>query len=210
MKIADKQELQQIIFNHSIDYQNVMNLYKKFTAKPYLLLVIDTTFALDNPWYFRKNLSERIQKLIVTNDDKISHKKLQYDINREAVKLSSLSSGIIDKYEYLTSKTILPFNQSRIIEEAKFIYSPLGKGFEKQMKTTEDQGEKQIKALEENRKQLVTSSGEKESLTLLKQREIFEELVNDGEIQSLIKHINFNNLIYHFKGESGPKRFISF
>ena len=37
--------------------------------------------------------------------------------------------------------------QSRIIEQAKFTYSPLGKAFEKQIKTTEDQGLKQVEAL---------------------------------------------------------------
>ena len=60
-------------------------------------------------------------------DDKISDEKLQYDINREAVKVSALSSGKIDKYEYLTGEEVLPFNQRQIIEQAKFTYSPLGK-----------------------------------------------------------------------------------
>ena len=59
-------------------------------------------------------------------------KKLQYDINREAAKLSALSSGKIDKYEYLTGEEILPSNQQQIIEQAKFTYSPLGKTFQKQ------------------------------------------------------------------------------
>ena len=60
-------------------------------------------------------------------DDKIKDEKLQYDINREAAKISALSSGKIDKYEYLTDKEILPSDQSRVIEQAKFTYSPLGK-----------------------------------------------------------------------------------
>ena len=60
--------------------------------------------------------------------------KLQYDINREASKISALSSGKIDKYEYLTDEEILPSNQQQIIEQAKFTYSPLGKAFEKQTK----------------------------------------------------------------------------
>ena len=42
----------------------------------------------------------------------------------------------------------MPFNQRQIIEQAKFAYSPLGKTFEKQTKTTEDQVQKQVKALE--------------------------------------------------------------
>ena len=68
--------------------------------------------------------------------------KMQYDINRKAVKISVLSSGKIDKYEYLAGEKILPLDQSRIIEQAKFTYSPLGKAFENQIKAIEDQGEK--------------------------------------------------------------------
>ena len=48
--------------------------------------------------------------------------------------------------------------QSRIIKQAKFTYSSLGKSFEKQKKTIEDQEEKQIKALEEHEKRLVESN----------------------------------------------------
>ena len=83
----------------------------------------------------------------MTIDDQIRDEKLQYDINREAAKISALSSGKIRKYEYLTGEDILPSNQQQIIEQTKFSYSPLGKAFEKQLKTIEDQGEKQIKAL---------------------------------------------------------------
>ena len=74
----------------------------------------------------------------MTVDDKIKDKKLQYNINREVAKISTSSSGKIDKYEYLTGEEILPSDQSRTIEQAKFIYSPLGKAFQKQIKTTED------------------------------------------------------------------------
>ena len=80
-------------------------------------------------------------------DDQIRDEKLQFDINREAAKISALSSDKIDKYEYLTGEEILPSNQQQIIEQAKFTYSPLGKAFEKQIKTIEDQGQKQIKAI---------------------------------------------------------------
>ena len=51
----------------------------------------------------------------MTIDDKIKDKKVQYDVNREAAKISALSSGKIDKYEYLTGEEILPSDQSRII-----------------------------------------------------------------------------------------------
>ena len=58
-----------------------------------------------------------------------------------------MSSNKFNKYEYLTGEEILPSNQKQMIEQAKFTYSPLGKAFEKQIKTIEDQGEKQVKAL---------------------------------------------------------------
>ena len=80
-------------------------------------------------------------------DHKIRDEKLQYDNNREAAKISALSSDKIDTYEYLTVEEILPFNQKRVIEQAKFTCSPLGKVLEKQRKTIEDQGRKQIDAI---------------------------------------------------------------
>ena len=83
---------------------------------------------------------------IMTLNDQIRDEKLQYNINIKAAEISALSSGKIDKYEYLTGKDILPSNQQQIIEQAKFTYSPLGKAFEKQIKTIKDQGENQIKA----------------------------------------------------------------
>ena len=70
----------------------------------------------------------------MTIDDKIRDEKLQHDINRDVEKISALSSGEIDKYEFLTRQEIFPSDQSRIIEQAKFTYSPLGKAFEKQKK----------------------------------------------------------------------------
>ena len=70
----------------------------------------------------------------MTIKDQIKDEKLEYDINREAAKISALSSGKIDKYEYLTGEEILPSNQQQIIQQAKFTYSPLGKAFEKQIK----------------------------------------------------------------------------
>ena len=75
----------------------------------------------------------------MTTDDKIKDEKLQYNINREAAKISALSSGKLDKFEYLAGKEILLSDQSRIIEQTKFTYSALGKSFEKQIKTIEVQ-----------------------------------------------------------------------
>ena len=67
----------------------------------------------------------------MTIDDKIKAGKLQYNINKEAAKISALSSDKIDKYKYYTGEEILPSDQSGIMEQAKFTYSPLGKTFQK-------------------------------------------------------------------------------
>ena len=80
----------------------------------------------------------------MTMNDQIKDEKLQYDINREAAKISALSSGKLHKYEYLTGEDILPSNQQQIIGQTKFTYSPLAKAFDKQIKATEDEGKKQI------------------------------------------------------------------
>ena len=67
----------------------------------------------------------------------------QMPILTKAAKISALLSGKIDRFEFLTGEEILPSGQSRIIKQAKFIYLPLSKAFEKQVKTIEDQGRKQ-------------------------------------------------------------------
>ena len=61
---------------------------------------------------------------------------------REAAKISALSSGKIDKYEYLTGEEILPSNQKQITEQTQFTYSPPEKAFEKQTK-------EQVKAIKD-------------------------------------------------------------
>ena len=81
----------------------------------------------------------------MTINDQIKDEKLQYDINRKA---AAKSSGNIHKYEYLTGEDILPSNQQQITEQTKFIHYPLGKAFEKQIKTIKDQGKKQVNSLE--------------------------------------------------------------
>ena len=58
----------------------------------------------------------------MTVDDRIGDEKLQYDINREAAKVSALFSGKIDRYEYPTGEEILSSDQSRIIEQVKFTF----------------------------------------------------------------------------------------
>ena len=133
---------------------------------------------------------------------------MQYDIHREATKISTLSSGKIDKCEYLTNEEILPSDQSRIIEQTKFTYSLLVKIFEKQI---ESQGKKQIKAIEEHGKQPVESNTfikkfdydtARYSPTLSKQKEVFNKFIDEryDKILELSKKNIHDDLTYHFKG----------
>ena len=117
-------------------------------------------------------------------DDQIKDEKWQYNINREASKISALSSCKIDKYEYLTGDRILPSNQKQIIGQAKFTYSALGKAFEKQT-------EKQANVLK--------SLNISHKINKLKQTEdIFpQNLLNDlihNKLENVIKLENSNDL----------------
>ena len=120
MKIPNKREHEQ--------HFKTLWIYIKNILQKHIFLVIDATLASDNLSSFRKNFVVRIQKLIITITDlKIRDEKLQYDINREAVQISALSSGKIDKYEYLTGEEVLSFHQKQTIKQAKFAYSTLEK-----------------------------------------------------------------------------------
>ena len=147
----------------------------------------------------------------MTIEDQIKDGKLQYDINREAAKISALSSGKIDKYEYLTGEDILPSGQQQVIEQAKFTYSPLEKAFEKQTKTIEDQGEKQIKAIQDNKEQQVNinNSDNKDKLLLSKEREIFKDIYSKrlDKIEELNNKIDYNNLKYVVVSSGDEYRF---
>ena len=137
-------------------------------------------------------------------NDQIRDENLRYDIGREAAKISALSSGKLQKYEYLTGEDILPSNQQQIIEQAKFTYSPLGKAFEKQKKTIEDQGEKQVNALENLKPKKETRSIEDESNNQLKATIIFNELVNKRKesMSELYHSVDYNNLKFEYVGST--------
>ena len=79
----------------------------------------------------------------MTADDKTRDE----NCNMILAKISAFSSGKIDKYEYLTGEEILLSYQRRVIEQAKFTYSPLEKVLETQRRTIKDQGIKQVEAL---------------------------------------------------------------
>ena len=136
----------------------------------------------------------------MTINDQIRDEKLQYDINREAAKISALSSGKIHKYEYLTGEDILPSNQQQIIEQAKFTYSPLGKAFEKQIKTIENQGQKQVEALEslkDMENMLININDYEDKLLHSREREVFKYIYNKrlDKIEELTEKIDDDNLV---------------
>ena len=130
----------------------------------------------------------------MTIQDQIKDEKLQYDINREAAKISALSSGKLDKYEYLTGKEILPSNQRQIIEQAKFTYSPLGKAFEKQIKTIEDQGKKQVDALAT----LKTSNKKLPSIKdFIPTENLNPQIINEiKRIEEIEKNVDRDKMVY--------------
>ena len=137
----------------------------------------------------------------MTIDDQVKDEKLQYDINRKAAKISALSSGKFNKYEYLTGEEVLPSNKQQIIEQAKFEYSPLGKAFEKQVKTIEDQGKKQIEALENLKLKEITRFKTKPI-------EYNNYFINElAKIRKSIEPVDFDNLIYYYKGSNEPINF---
>ena len=155
----------------------------------------------------------------MTIEYQIKVEKLQYDINREAAKISALSSGKIDKYEYLTGEEILPSNQQRIIQQAKCNYSPSGKVFEKQIKTIKDQGKKQVKAIQDN-KQLINKDDYKDKLLFSKEREIFKDIYNKwlDKIEEMNNEIDYDdldyavlksNMEYNFSIEKDPISFLN-
>ena len=148
----------------------------------------------------------------MTIDDQIRNEKLQYDINREAAKISALSSNKFNKYEYLAGEEILPSNQKQVIQKPKFTYSPLGKAFEKQIKTIEDRGEKQIKAIH-NQGQVKTikkyDCDDEHSSLISKQRQVFDELANKrlNEITKLDEKVNGDHLICRYKSKTPDENF---
>ena len=132
----------------------------------------------------------------MTIKDQIRNEKIQYDINREAAKLSALLSGKIDNYEYLTGEEKLPSSKQQIIEQAKFTHSPLKNIFEKQTKTIKDQVEKQIEAIQDNKKRLANINDDYKNKQLLsKEREILKDIYNEklDRIEELVKNLSLIN-----------------
>ena len=133
-------------------------------------------------------------------DDKIKYGKIQYDINREAGKTSVLSSDKNDKDEYLTGENILQSDEIRIIKQTTFIYSPLGKAFEKRKKIIEEQGKNKLKVLRPITQKLIIKEAIPEN-TLTEEAKI--ELNKIKEIEKMVDRENLyykkNKYTYNFQ-----------
>ena len=121
---------------------------------------------------------------------------------------------MLDEYECLTGEEILPSTQQQIIEQAKFTYSPLGKAFEKQTKTIEDQGKKQAKAIEDQgQKQIKTTEkyGYKtdDDAIILREKEIYNGLVDKEKekVEKLDDNVDYSRLEFKFKGKTADEDF---
>ena len=145
----------------------------------------------------------------MTINDQIRDEKLQYDINREAAKISALSSRKIHNYEYLTVEDILPSNQQQIIEQARLTYSPLGKAFGKQIKTIEDEVKNQADASESLKSKEQTKPTEDKSNNLSKATAIFNEHFDKRKelMSKLYDNVDYNNLKLEYVG---PTKDVSF
>ena len=106
MRINNRKELQNIAINHSADigHKYFIKIYRECVKEPYSFLTIDTTLPSSNPLRFRKNLFGNLYKMTVTDQIKILDRKIkqnesQYHLDREAAKISALSSNNLDKYE---------------------------------------------------------------------------------------------------------------
>ena len=101
-----------------------------------------------------------------------------------------------------------------MIEQAKFTYSPLGKAFEKQTKTIEDQGEKQIKAIQDKSIETTKKYSDyhndyKKELLISKERKIFRDIYNDrlDQIERATNDIDYNNLKYEVTSSGKEYKF---
>ena len=111
-KLNNKRKLQNIAINHSadIDYKDFVKIYRYCTKEPYNFLTIDTKQTIDKR--FLKKLTILYKKRTTINeqieilDNKIRSNQAQNDLDRQNAKLSPLSSGELDKYEYLTGEDL--------------------------------------------------------------------------------------------------------
>ena len=96
----------------------------------------------------------------------------------------------------------MPSNNQQIIEQARFTYSPLGKAFDKQIKTIEDQGKKQVDALntlksDNNNKELEIKNEDIVPKSAFASDEVEEEI---NKIKEIEKTIDREKIVYEASG----------
>ena len=114
-------------------------------------------------------------------------------------KISVLSSGKIDKYEYVTGEKILPLDQRRLVEQAKFYIFSIRKNKQKRLKSKQ---KIQIDAIT-NQNQRLEALNDNKSID----KEIFYKLVKRklDEIKKLTYEIDYDNLTFYFKNNTAKK-----
>ena len=156
-------------------------------------------------------LTEQVKIL----DDKIKASKAQYDLDREAANISALSSGELEKYEYLSGKDL--GYKPDVIQKAKFEYSSLNKVFNKgldendkekgllkRLKNTEDKNENLLDAIkDQGEKQLdaIKDQGKKQLDAIKKQKENKPKIIekeNKTKLITIICLTKFYYLMIHF------------
>ena len=142
-------KLQNIAINNSadIDYKDFVTIYKKCSSRPSSFLTTGTTLPANNSLRFQKKSFKSFIKMTLTDDlknldDKIKANQSQYDMDREAAKISALSSKELFKYEYLTGEDLE--YKPGVLEEINFEYSPLGETLSNKAKSKTDKRNKAV------------------------------------------------------------------
>ena len=159
--IGNKKELKRISeekLDH-LDYKDFLKIYNYCTREPYSFMLIDTRPIASIP--FKKNFDEQINLQRMTRkeqskilDDKIESNNNHYKIDRLNAEISAISSGDLNKYEFLTRKEL--YYKPNALNKARFEFSPLGRAFNEGLDKTvvNYQEESVIKLLKEIRDNL--------------------------------------------------------
>ena len=193
-----------------------MKIYRRCTREPYSFLTVDTTLPASNPLRFLKKVFLTYKNAVTDQlkviDDKIKANQTQYDLDRLAAKISALPSGELRKNEYLIVEDL--GYKPRVLEQAKFDYSPLDTVFTKRL-DKDDQEEvlferlrnikgKSKELLEEIKNRKTKESDEKDSQITKAKNSVFYDSNNDFGKYRLAKFlkilpIEFEALIMFYK-----------
>ena len=119
------------------------------------------------------SISEKIKAI----NNKVEQNKAQYNLDRQAAKISAFSSGNVSKYQFLTGKDVLPDKdlQEKAAALKRFEYLPLGKELKAQTNVAEKQYQKLNKIFESDEKEEEPVTIKKEEPVAIK-KEIIHEL----------------------------------